>query len=431
MGGGELKTSLRDEATAVFESLESQARTYSRRFPVVFERARGHLMWDEDGRRYVDFLSGAGALNYGHNHPALKERLSELLAADHVVHSLDLHTKAKKEFLETFQHVVLEPRGMDYRILFTGPTGTNAVEAALKIARRATGRTSVAAFTQGFHGLSLGALALSANPLKRATAGVPLTNVVRLPYDGFAAHAVDSIAYIEALLDEPGAGVELPAAFVVETVQAEGGVRTASTTWLRRLQDLARSRGILLVIDDIQAGCGRTGRFFSFEEAGLDPDVVCLSKSLSGYGLPLAAVLVRPELDVLGPGEHGGTFRGNNLAFASAGAAAMLWDHPSFTATVLRTASAFDARLGALARRFASAGCSPCGRGFLRGLAFDDESVAARVSAAAFERGLMCETSGAAAEVVKLLPPIVIPEPELHAALDVLEDAIGAASDAA
>lgn len=412
--------------TAIFDALESSVRTYCRRFPVVFDRAEGHVLWSEYGAPYVDFLSGAGVLNYGHNHPAIKQRLIEYLLSDRVVHSLDLHTSAKRAFLSALRRSILGPRGLTYRVQFTGPTGTNAVEAALKIARRATGRPSIVAFTHGFHGLSLGALAASATAFKRAAAGVPLTHVTRLPYDGFLGENVDTIPYIEAFLDDPGSGVDWPAAFLLETVQGEGGLLAASPTWLRRLEDLARRRGILVIVDDIQAGCGRTGTFFSFEPAGLEPDIVCLSKSISGIGLPMALVLVRPEFDRLRPGEDSGTFRGNNLAFVGASAALSLWEDPAFEPAINCRTVAFDRRLRAIADRFAAAGCRPRGRGFLRGLAFTDPGMAPHVSRAAFKRGLLCETSGASSEVLKLMPPIVIDEAALQEGLDLLEDAIDA-----
>ncbi|MGH2689524.1 MAG: diaminobutyrate--2-oxoglutarate transaminase, partial [Actinomycetota bacterium] len=309
-------------------------------------------------------------------------------------------------------------------VQFTGPTGTNAIEAAFKIVRRATGRTSVIAFTHGFHGLSLGALAASATAFKRGASGVPLHNVTRMPYEGFLGEDVDTIDWIETMLDDPGSGIDTPAAFVLETVQGEGGLRAASAAWLRRLVDVAHRRGILVIVDDIQAGCGRTGPFFSFEPAGIEPDLVCLSKSISGYGLPMALVLVKPELDRLEPGEHSGTFRGHNLAFVGATAALSLWEDPAFEPAVGRRATALEDRLLRMADRFDAAGCRTRGRGLLRGLAFSDPELAARASRWAFEHGLLVETSGAAGEVLKVMPPIVIDEGALHEGLDLLEHAV-------
>lgn len=408
----------------VFDSLESDVRTYCRRFPAVFTNARGHILWDADGRRYIDLLSGAGALNYGHNDPAIKQAVCDHLAVDGLVHSLDLHTTAKAEFLTTFERVILAPRQLAYRTMFTGPTGANAIEAALKIARRVTGRTSVVAFTGGFHGLSLGALALSATAFKRDAAGIPLTDVNRMPYDGYFGNDVDTSAILEKLLDDPGSGIDRPAAIVLETVQGEGGLATASPDWLRRVATIADERGILLVVDDIQAGCGRTGTFFSFEDAGLNPDIVCLSKSLSGLGLPLAVTLVKPELDQLGPGEHSGTFRGHNLAFVAGERALTKWAQSGFAASVSSVADVLDRRLREICAQFASMGCTIRGRGLLRGLAFREHTTAELVSAAAYRRRLLVETSGAAGKVLKIMPPIVIEHDSIYEAMHVLAAAI-------
>ncbi|MET9645026.1 diaminobutyrate--2-oxoglutarate transaminase [Streptomyces syringium] len=414
--------------TTVFDELESAVRTYCRRFPAVFTRASGHRMWDAEGREYIDFLSGAGALNYGHNPPEVRAALIEYLQADGPVHGLDLHTGAKAAFLHRFREVVLAPRGLDHRVQFTGPTGTNAVEAAFKTARRVTGRTDIIAFTGGFHGLSLGALAASATSFKRGAAGVPLGHVTRMPYEGYAGEGVDTIDYLTRLLDDPGSGIDLPAAFVVETVQGEGGLAAASAPWLRRLAEVARERGILLIVDDIQAGCGRTGTFFSFEEAGIVPDLICLSKSISGFGLPMALVLIRPELDQLGPGEHSGTFRGNNLAFVTATACLDRWADPEFAPQVRRNAAALEDRLTELAATFANLGCTVLGRGLIRGLGFTDPTLADRVSRAAFTRGLLVETSGARGQVLKIMPPIVADAEDLAPGLALLADAIASAA---
>lgn len=243
---------------AVFERHESNVRSYCRDFPVVFERAAGHHLWDTSGRRYIDLLCGAGSLNYGHNPPAIVERVMAYLTAGGPVQSLDLHTAAKADFLERFTSLVLEPRGLgDHVTQFPGPAGTLAVEAALKLARKVTGRTEVIAFTGGFHGASLGALAATTSPLLRGAAGVPLTDVTILPY-GDAHDAV-------AALERAGAA-DTPAAILLEAVQGEGGLHTAPRPWLARIRELADTTGALVIVDDIQAGCGRTGTFFSFED---------------------------------------------------------------------------------------------------------------------------------------------------------------------
>jgi len=303
---------------SIFDKLESEVRGYCRDYPIVFARATGSTLIDESGEEYLDFLGGAGTLNYGHNNPEIKRAVIDYLEDDGVLHGLDMHTRGKERFMEVFNTYILEPRGLEYKMQFTGPTGTNAVEAAMKLARKITGRTEIVSFTNGFHGMTLGAVAATGNSHHRGGAGVPLSGTTFMPYAGYFGSEADTIAYIEQLLEDPSSGVELPAAMLIETVQGEGGVNVASAEWMQRLQKVCRNNGILLIVDDIQVGCGRTGTFFSWEEMDIDPDIVVLSKSLGGIGLPMALVLMKPEHDQWAPGEHNGTFRGNNLAFVAA-----------------------------------------------------------------------------------------------------------------
>jgi len=405
----------------IIERLESEVRGYCRSFPTVFARARGAELFDRRGRGYVDFFAGAGALNYGHNHPILKARLLEYIAGDGIAHGLDMATEAKCALLESFERCVLRPRDLSYKVMFPGPTGTNAVEAALKLARKVTGRTEVVSFTNAFHGMTLGALAATGNALKRAAAGVPLSNVTRTPFDGYFGPGIDTLAHLEARLGDRSSGLDAPAAFLVETVQAEGGINVASATWLRGLARVARAHGALLIIDDIQVGCGRTGAFFSFEEAGVEPDIVCLSKSLSGFGLPLAMTLMRPELDVWRPGEHNGTFRGNNHAFVTATAALeTFWSDDHLCDEVDEKAAIARAALGRIASIL---GGSVRGRGLIQGVVCDEPALAARTCRAAFELGLVIETAGSRDEVIKLLPPLTIGFDDLKRGLDILAEA--------
>jgi diaminobutyrate-2-oxoglutarate transaminase len=410
-------------------SFESRVRYYCRTFPVVFERAVGAEMFDTDGNRYIDFLAGSGALNYGHNHPRFKEAIVRYLAHDGVLHSLDLHTEAKAEFIRRFVDVILKPRGMDYRLQFTGPTGTNAVEAALKLARKVTGRSRVVAFTGAFHGVSMGSLALTASPEHRSAAGLPLNGTIRMPYDGFLG-LNDELTYIERMLTAPGGGEEPPAAFVVETVQGEG-LACASAEWLSGIQRLARSMGSLLIVDDIFAGCGRTGTFFSFERHGIEPEIICLSKSIGGIGLPLALVLIKPDCDCWNPGEHNGTFRGNNLALVAAAEALAFWEEPQFLSGVQDVIRVLDSELTGIENEFYEFGVRAVGRGSLRGIEVEQPEVAASVQAAAFRRGLMFERCGARNSVVKLLPPLNIPAALLREAMDILAESLRASLEPA
>lgn len=404
-----------------FDRLESEVRSYCRSFPEVFARAKGSCVIDQSGEEYIDFFAGAGVMSYGHNNEHLKSALLEYIADDGITHGLDMATEAKAAFLEAFERIVLQPRGLQYRIMFPGPTGTNSVEAALKLARKVTKRVGVVAFTNGFHGMTLGSLALTGNQSKRAGSGVPLTHVTRMPFDGYFGDDVDTVDYADKLLSDASSGVDAPAAFIVETVQAEGGINVASHGWLRDLQALAKKHGALLIVDDIQVGCGRTGPFFSFEKAGVQPDIVCLSKALSGYGLPFALTLIRPDLDVWKPGEHNGTFRGNNLAFVTAQAALeRYWTDGRLESAVGDKARIVRSALDSLADEF---GGEVRGRGLIQGLALDSDTTAA-VCREAFRRGVVIETAGADDEVVKILPPLTIQPDILEDGLQIVRDAM-------
>lgn len=414
----------------LFERLESRVRSYSRSFPVVFDTASGPYLTDVDGRRYIDFFCGAGALNYGHNEPAMKQALLEYIARDGVMHSLDMATRAKGTFLERFHDVILAPRGLEYRVQFTGPTGTNAVEAALKLARKVTRRTGVIAFTNAYHGLSAGSLALTANSYYRDEAYLQRGNVAFMPYDGYMGPGVDTSQYLERVLEDASSGIDHPAAIVLETIQAEGGVNVASPEWLRAIERLCRRFDILLIVDDIQTGCGRTGRFFSFEEAGIRPDLVVLSKSISGYGFPMSLVLIRPDLDQWKPGEHTGTFRGNNAAFTTASVALQYWQTPELDETIEDASHAIRTNLRGLASWLPALGIQIHGRGLMIGVETKDPAVTKAVARGCFERGLILETCGGAREVIKLLPPLNVPAEAVREAMEVFTDSVHAAAGA-
>ncbi|MDV3130283.1 diaminobutyrate--2-oxoglutarate transaminase [Mycobacterium sp. 21AC1] len=405
----------------VFASVESEVRSYCRDWPAVMKSASGSTVTDTSGRRYIDFFAGAGALNYGHNNPVLKAPLLEYLTSDGIVHSLDMATAAKQEFLETFQSLVLQPRGLDFKVQFPGPTGANSVESALKLARKVTGRESIVSFTNAFHGMTLGALSVTGNSMKRAGAGIPLVHATPMPYDNYFGGVTEDFHWFERVLDDSGSGLNRPAAVIVETVQGEGGLNVARIEWLQALSDLCRKRDILLIVDDVQMGCGRTGPFFSFEAAGIVPDIVTLSKSVSGYGLPMALTLFRRDLDVWTPGEHNGTFRGHNPAFVTATAALKTyWQDAEFSGETTRKGELVRARLDEIATRYE--GVTSRGRGMAQGLKFADADRAAEVCKAAFDRGALMETSGPSDEVVKLLPPLTTSISELEAGLDILAE---------
>ncbi|MBI1249172.1 diaminobutyrate--2-oxoglutarate transaminase [bacterium] len=406
----------------IVDRMESNVRSYCRSFPVTFKSAKDHLMIDSHGKSYIDFFAGAGSLNYGHNNDTLKRALIEYIQQDGITHALDMTTVAKKRLLQSMQDVLFAPRGMDYKVMFPGPTGTNAVESALKLARKVTGRRNVISFTNGFHGMTLGSLAITGNSGKRAGAGVSLHDTTHMPFCDYFDAETDTISMIENYLADNSSGIDKPAAFILETVQAEGGVNVASKTWLRRIAELARSSGALLILDDIQVGCGRTGPFFSFEFADIEPDIVCLSKSLSGYGLPLSVVLMKPEFDAFHPGEHNGTFRGHNPAFVTAATAIeTYWRDNLLSKAVHEKARIIKDTFLDLADRYDG---SVRGRGMIQGIEFPDHSLASKISQTAFSRGLIVETAGPNDEVLKVLPPLTIDLDALKEGLQIITDAI-------
>ncbi len=407
---------------SAFKRRESEARSYCRSFETVFTRAQGSEMTDTKGRCYIDFLAGCSSLNYGHNDPDMKAALVDHIAGDGLAHALDLHTDAKGDFLEAFERHILKPRSMDHKVMFTGPTGANAVEAAMKLARKVTGRTNIIAFTNGFHGVTMGALAATGNGYHRGGAGTTLNGVTRMPYDGYFAGNCDTADFLEEMLDDRSSGMDAPAAIILETVQGEGGLNVASTEWLQRVAGFAKKHGALLIIDDIQAGCGRTGTFFSFEEMGITPDIVTMAKSISGYGLPMALMLVRPEHDQFGPAEHNGTFRGNTHAFVTARTAIeKFWADDTFEKDIAAKARLLTVVLGEMSEMVP--GSKLKGRGMMQGLDVRSGGLASEICARAFAMGLIIETSGNEDQVVKVLAPLNTPDATFHKGLQILLDA--------
>ncbi|MGN7312195.1 diaminobutyrate--2-oxoglutarate transaminase [Alkalicoccobacillus gibsonii] len=410
----------------IFAQLESEVRSYCRSFPTVFTKAKGSKMWDEDGKEYIDFFSGAGALNYGHNDPIMKEKLVDYIMNDGITHSLDMGTTEKATFLKEFKETILKPRDLNYKVMFPGPTGTNTVESALKLARKVTGRTDVISFTNGFHGMTIGALSVTGNSFKRKGAGIPLTHTVTMPYDNFVSDELDTLEYLERFLEDGGSGVAIPAAIILETVQGEGGINAARYEWLKKVEEICRRWDILLIVDDVQAGIGRTGSFFSFEKAGIKPDIVCLSKSISGYGLPLALTLIKPEYDIWEPGEHNGTFRGNNHAFVTATAALTYWKDDQFEKKITKQSERLYSFLEDLVASYPELEGQVRGRGFMVGVCSAKEGLSEKIAAQAFERGLIMETAGPKDEVFKLFPALTISDEELEKGLQMIKESVEA-----
>lgn len=413
---------------AEIEQHESRVRSYVRTFPTVFEKAQGSWMFNTKGEKFLDFFAGASVLNYGHNHPELKKALIEYLADDNITHSLDMASVARGQFLEAFKRIILEPRNMHYQVQFPGPAGTNAVEAALKIARKVKGREKIMSFTSGFHGMTLGSLSVTANAFKRQGAGLPLTHSDSMPYSGYFGPEQNTIEYIDRLLEDSGSGMDLPAAAIVETVQAEGGVNVAEWEWLQGLEKLCRKYDMMLIVDDIQTGNGRCGNFFSFEPAGISPDVITVSKSVSGYGMPMALTLLKPEHDIWEIGEHNGTFRGFNPALVTATRTLELfWQDGRFEQDIARRGEMMATFLKGLAEKYPEAGGVQRGRGMMQAIEFENKDLAGKISQFAFGHKLIIETAGPDDQVLKLLPPLTTEDADLQKGLDIIERSLVAA----
>ncbi|NEW06652.1 diaminobutyrate--2-oxoglutarate transaminase [Paenibacillus sp. SYP-B3998] len=411
---------------SIFEKMESNVRSYSRSFPDVFTKAKGSTLYAESGRTFIDFFAGAGALNYGHNNDFIKSKLVDYLESDGISHGLDMFTSAKETFLRTFSEMILKPRELDYKVQFCGPTGTNAVEAALKLARKVKGRTGIFSFMGAFHGNSLGSLSVTSNLYHRLAAGTDLHNVTFMPFPCGYMNTFDTIDYIEAILADDHSGIDKPAAIIIETVQAEGGLNEAPVEWLQRLRSLCNHHDILLICDEIQVGCGRTGPFFSFERADIVPDIIVLSKSISGYGLPMSLVLLKPELDVWKPAEHTGTFRGNQMAFVCASAALAYREQVQLEAEVYKKEQ--------FVKRFLNEHIATLskdihvrGMGLLWGVDVSEckhSNISKEIAMRCYELGLVLERVGRQDAVIKIMPPLTISIEELEQGCKILQQAV-------
>jgi len=402
--------------------LESEVRGYVRLFPTVFDVAKGSILVDTDGKEFIDFFCGAGTLNYGHNNPKAKLALLDYIQNDGIQHSLDTATKAKVEFLRTFEKIILKPRKLNYKIQFTGPTGTNAVEAAIKLARKSKKRSHIIAFSHAYHGHTLGALAVTANDYYHDEHYGSRSNVTHLPYDGYMGDDVDTSEYLDKVLADQSSGIPIPAAIILETIQGEGGINVASNKWLQNIEAICEKHDILLIVDDIQMGNGRTGTFFSFEHSGISPDIVCLSKSIGG-GLPFSINLIKPEEDLWKPGEHTGTFRGNNLAFVAGKAVLEHWNE-DFEEAITERSLMVQSRLKSLVEQYPQLGLSYRGRGMVWGLDVAKGSIARLVINEAFKQGLLIESSGADDEVLKIMAALTIDISTLEKGLNIFENAV-------
>ncbi|MDG6777471.1 diaminobutyrate--2-oxoglutarate transaminase [Thiomicrorhabdus sp. zzn3] len=412
---------------SIFDQYESEVRGYIRSFPTTFAKSKGAEIWDEAGKRYIDFFAGAGALNYGHNNPVINNAVIDYLQNDGIGHALDMATVAKRNFIEGFVNNVLKPRNLDYKLQFVGPTGTNAVETALKIARKVKKRTQVMSFTNGFHGMTMGSLSITGNSYYLdENYGVP-AYTTQVPFHNYLGSEVNTIAYLRKILEDESSGTELPAAIVLETIQAEGGINVAGAEWLKELRKICDDFDILMIVDDIQAGNGRSSDFFSFERAGIEPDIVTLSKSIGG-GHPMSLVLLKPELDKWSPGEHSGTFRGNNLAFVAANAAIReYWGDDQFSTEVKAKSQLVESKMRDMQAKYPEQIVDVRGHGMIWGAEFKDPELVSNTCSIAFDKGLVIETAGSEGQVIKFLGPLIISEALIEEGFAILEAALQAA----
>jgi diaminobutyrate-2-oxoglutarate transaminase len=393
--------------------IESSVASYNKSFPVTFVKAVDSFLYDENGKKYIDFFTGAGTMNYGHNNKKINDAIIDYIQNNGILHSLDMDTRAKLRFLESLENIILKPRNLDFKVQFCAPSGANSVEAALKLSRKIKRRRKVIAFSGSFHGMSLGALSVTANKYYKSPF-FPTSDVQFIPYENYI-DGLDSLKFLRKVLVDNVSGVEIPAAIILETIQADGGINVASNEFLKGIRDICNEFDILMIVDDVQVGNGRSGDFFSFERANIVPDMITLSKGI-GAGFPLSILLFKSEFDVWKRGEHTGTFRGNNLSFI-AGSIAIeeYWSIENFSKEIKKKSKIMEDFL----KDFQTVR----GYGMIWGIELDSKK-ALLVRENCFKKGLILELVGANDNVVKLLPPLTINESDLKEGLEILKEAI-------
>lgn len=434
------------------ERQESNARSYPRRIPLALKRARGIHVEDVEGRVFIDCLAGAGTLALGHNHPVVIEAIRRVLASELPLHTLDLTTPVKDQFVQDLFAFLPPAFASQAKIQFTGPTGTDGVEAALKLVRTATGRSTVLAFQGAYHGMSQGSLALMGNLKAKLPLGSLLSQGVQFlpfPYDyrcpfglGGEAGIAVNLSYVSNLLNDPEGGVPPPAAVIVEAVQGEGGVIPAANSWLRGLREITQKAGIPLILDEVQTGFGRTGQRFAFEHADIVPDVVVLSKAIGG-SLPLSVMLYRDALDVWQPGAHAGTFRGNQMAMAAGSAVIRHIESENLVAHAADMGERLRDQLLTLQRACPLLG-DVRGRGLMLGVEIVDPNgnpdalnhppqdgrMASIIQRECLKGGLILELGGRHGSVVRFLPPLIVSAAQIDRIARIFGKAVRAAGSA-
>jgi diaminobutyrate-2-oxoglutarate transaminase len=423
---------------------ESNARSYPHKFPIAIKSAQGAWITDVEGRKYLDCLSGAGTLALGHNHSEVIGAIRAVLDHQIPLHTLDLTTPVKDAFCETVLKLLPGSPG-DWRLQFCGPTGADAVEAALKLAKIATGRSGILSFSGAYHGMTHGALSVTGNLGPKTSVGGLMPGIQFLPYPysyrcplgiGGETAAIALGVLIERFLDDVESGVTKPAAIIVEAIQGEGGVIPAPVPWLVKLREVTQRHGIILILDEVQAGVGRTGQWFAFDHANIVPDMIVLSKAIGG-GLPLSLVAYQAGFDVWSPGAHAGTFRGNQLAMSAGQATLDIMVKNRVLDNVVSVGTALEHRLMRLQRNF------PCigdirGRGLMLGIEIVDSEhpvdslgshpphpqLSQALQRACFDNQLIVERGGRHGAVLRLLPPLTLTHQEGVIVIERLEAAL-------
>ena len=423
---------------------ESRARTYATRFDRVFGEALGTRLYDTEGRPYLDCLAAAGTLALGHNHPYVVHAVTEFLRSNRIQQALDLTTPAKYQFLRKLYECLPWEFAVHARVQFCGPSGADAVEAALKLFKTATGRSAVLAFHGAYHGMSGGSLALTGNLAAKARIGSLLPDVHHLPYPypyrcpfGLGEAGSDaSLSYLHRVLTDPEGGITKPAAIVLEAVQGEGGVIPPPAEWLRGVRRITAQADVPLVVDEIQTGFGRTGVMFAFEAAGIEPDAIVVSKAVGG-GYPLSLLLYHEKYDLWSPGAHAGTFRGNQIAMVAGAATLEVLNQQQLAPAARQKGEYLRPGLLELASRHPAIG-DVRGRGLMWGLEIVDRdgpadslgslpadgARARAIQRACLDNGLILETGGRNGAVVRLLPPLIIDRAELDEVVEKLDHAL-------
>jgi diaminobutyrate-2-oxoglutarate transaminase len=426
--------------------VESNARSYPRRLPLAIVKAQGLRVTDADGRVFIDCLAGAGALALGHNHPVVVEALRDHLTSGLPMQTLDLMTPVKQRFVAELLATLPASFAARARVQFCSPSGADAVEAAMKLVKTATGRAPIWAMQGGFHGQTHGALALMGNlGPKRAVQGL-MPGVQSLPFPYSYRCAMGSSPctdcrcadYMQSLLIDPESGALLPAAVITEVVQGEGGAIRASDDWLRRVRTMTREHDVPLIFDEVQTGWGRTGKMYAFEHSGVVPDVLVLSKAIGG-GLPLAVVVYDERLDLWKPGAHSGTFRGNQMAMTAGLATLEYLRSNQLTAHADAMGVRFLANFAELEKQDYVGEVR--GTGLMLGIEIvdpltldgagrprGDGALAARIQAECFARGLIVELGGRHGAVIRMLPPLIVTADEVDTICGIVVESCAAAA---